>query len=146
MLPRAGRQDVSEMDAAVKAALQGTGARTRTPGGMLEEEEDYVIPETSFSCQGKFEGGFYGDPEADCKVFHVCVHERKKSFVCPKQTLFHQQYLICDWSNKVDCSTTKDNYTVNARVARRVETCQDVGTLWTGSPADLKTFNSKWVG
>ena len=38
MLPRAGRQDVSEMDAAVKAALQGTGARTRTPGGMLEEE------------------------------------------------------------------------------------------------------------
>ena len=98
------------------------------PGGMLKEE-DYPIPETSFSCKGKFFGGFYGDPEADCKVFHVCVREGKKSFVCPNQTLFHQQFLICDWSNKVDCSTTLDNYTVNARVARTVETCQDVGTL-----------------
>ena len=112
------------MDAAVEAALRGTGTETR----MLQEE-DYPIPETSFSCQGKIVGGLYGDPEADCKVFHVCVREGKKSFVCPNHTLFHQQFLICDWSNKVDCSTTINNYTVNARESRTVERCQDVGTL-----------------
>ena len=74
------------------------------------------IPETSFSCEGKLDGGFYGDPETGCKVFHRCFNNgTKKSFLCNNQTLFHQQYLVCDWQANVDCSTTVDNYTVNER-------------------------------
>ena len=39
--------------------------------------QDYPIlaqvPETSFNCEGRTEGGYYADQEADCQLFHVCV-------------------------------------------------------------------------
>lgn len=39
--------------------------------------QDYPIlaevPETSFNCDGRTEGGYYADQEADCQLFHVCV-------------------------------------------------------------------------
>ena len=81
------------------------------------------IPETSFSCEGRVDGGFYGDPEAGCKVFHRCFNDgrfglTKKTFLCDNQTLFHQQHLVCDWSDNVDCSITEKNYNVNKRVIR----------------------------
>ena len=121
----------SSQDAAIKAALQVhrtlKGKKKGVPG------QDYptfdTVPKTDFSCQGKVDDGFYGDPEADCQVFHRCVKEGKDvgqltkySFLCNNQTVFHQQYLVCDWWNKVDCSTTKDNYTLNERLPRRVGT------------------------
>ena len=58
--------------------------------------EDYPIlaevPETAFSCEGRTEGGYYADVEADCQPFHVCVNDggslAKFSFLCPNGTLF----------------------------------------------------------
>merc|ERR1719431_633763 len=51
--------------------------------GSLEETipgspgEDYPIfsevPETSFVCDGQVDGGYYGDPEAECQAFHICA-------------------------------------------------------------------------
>ena len=60
--------------------------------------QDYPIlaevPETSFNCDGRTEGGYYADQEADCQPFHVCVNEggslSKFSFLCPNGTLFNQ--------------------------------------------------------
>ena len=91
-----------------------------TPG------EDYPIfafvPETSFSCDGQVDGGYYGDPEAECQAFHICANDgnsglSKFSFLCPNGTLFQQQYFVCDWWFNVDCSTTEDFYGLNDEIA-----------------------------
>ena len=79
------------------------------------------ILETSFSCDGRVEGGYYGDQEARCQVFHVCTNDgnnglTKQSFSCPEGTLFQQKYFVCDWSSNVDCSKTQDFYDLNNRV------------------------------
>jgi len=75
--------------------------------------EDYPIfaeaPETSFSCDGQVNGGYYADEEAECQVFHICTSDAegglsKYSFLCPNGTIFNQEYFICDWWFNVDCS------------------------------------------
>merc|ERR1712212_1350740 len=91
-----------------------------TPG------EDYPIyatpPETSFSCDGQVDGGYYADPEAECQAFHICAADgigglTKYSFLCPNGTLFQQQYFVCDWWFNVDCSTAQDFWSLNEEVA-----------------------------
>ena len=91
-----------------------------TPG------EDYPIfafvPETSFSCDGQVDGGYYGDPEAECQAFHICANDgnsglSKFSFLCPNGTLFQQQYFVCDWWFNVDCSTAADFWSLNNEIA-----------------------------
>ena len=75
--------------------------------------EDYPIysevPDTSFSCDGQVDGGYYADPEAECQVFHICTADgagglTQYSFLCPNGTVFSQQYFICDWWFNFDCS------------------------------------------
>jgi len=105
-------------------------------GGSLEETipgipgEDYPIysevPETSFFCDGQVDGGYYGDPEAECQAFHICASDgngglTKYSFLCPNGTLFNQQYFVCDWWFNVDCSTTEDFYSLNDEIAAERE-------------------------
>merc|ERR1719309_1763140 len=104
--------------------------------GSLEETipgipgEDYPIysevPETSFFCDGQVDGGYYGDPEAECQAFHICASDgngglTKYSFLCPNGTLFNQQYFVCDWWFNVDCSTTEDFYSLNDEIAAERE-------------------------
>ena len=59
-----------------------------------EPGEDYPIysevPETSFTCDGQVEGGYYSDPEAECQAFHICGD--------PNGSLFNQEYFVCDWT------------------------------------------------
>ena len=77
------------------------------------------VPDTSFSCANRVEGGYYADVETECQVFHVCGGSRsifasvKYSFVCPNGTVFHQEYFICDWWYNVDCSLASDFYDLN---------------------------------
>jgi hypothetical protein len=60
--------------------------------------QDYPIfaevPETSFSCEGRVEGGFYADVQSQCQPFHICGNDgeslKKFSFLCPNGTLFNQ--------------------------------------------------------
>ena len=91
-----------------------------TPG------DDYPIfgqvPETSFLCDGQVDGGYYGDPEAECQAFHICAKDgsaglTKYSFLCPNGTLFQQQYFVCDWWFNVDCSTAEEFYSLNDEIA-----------------------------
>merc|ERR1712112_707986 len=110
------------------------GSASDGPGGIaaLEEVipgipgEDYPIyfevPESSFSCDGQVDGGYYADPEAECQAFHICANDgnsglTKYSFLCPNGTLFQQQYFVCDWWFNVDCSTTEDFYGLNDEIA-----------------------------
>ena len=117
-------------------------------GGSLEETipgipgEDYPIysevPETSFFCDGQVDGGYYGDPEAECQAFHICASDgngglTKYSFLCPNGTLFNQQYFVCDWWFNVDCSTTEDFYSLNDEIAAEREANSPPGSVGGGS-------------
>merc|ERR1719187_1781707 len=114
------------------AGGQGAYAGDDGEGGSLEETipgipgDDYPIfsevPETSFFCDGQVDGGYYGDPEAECQAFHICVSDgngglSKFNFLCPNGTLFQQQYFVCDWWFNVDCSTAQNIWSLNEEVA-----------------------------
>merc|ERR1711877_45205 len=105
-------------------AAGGIGSLEDTiPGTPREDYPIYAVPpETSFTCDGQVDGGYYGDPEAECQAFHICSNNgnsglSKFSFLCPNGTLFQQQYFVCDWWFNVDCSTTEDFYGLNDEIA-----------------------------
>jgi len=76
-----------------------------------------IIPDTTFSCQGKVSGGYYADPTADCQVFHICSRKTGfHSFLCPNGTIFHQAYLTCDFWYNSDCSKAKGQYGINDQI------------------------------
>jgi len=121
----------------------GFGAGGGSNGeGSLEETipgvpgEDYPIyaevPETSFSCDGQVDGGYYADTEGECQPFHICSSDgngglTKYSFLCPNGTLFNQQYFVCDWWFNVDCSTAEDFYFLNDEIAAEREANSPAG-------------------
>merc|ERR1712106_343612 len=109
---------------AADAGAGGIGSLEDTiPGTPGEDYPIYAVPpETSFTCDGQVDGGYYGDPEAECQAFHICANDgnsglTKYSFLCPNGTLFQQQYFVCDWWFNVDCSTTEDFYGLNDQIA-----------------------------
>merc|ERR1719435_403131 len=111
-------------DAGGAGGAGGIGGLEETIPGV--PGDDYPIfgevPETSFLCDGQVDGGYYGDPEAECQAFHICASDgnaglTKYSFLCPNGTLFQQQYFVCDWWFNVDCSTAQDFYSLNDEVA-----------------------------
>ena len=105
--------------------------------------DDYPIfaevPDTSFTCDGQVEGGYYADPEAECQVFHVCARGghsglAKYSFLCPNGTIFQQRYLTCDWWFNVDCSLAEAEYSVNLDTAAAREAAGPAEVRGRGSP------------
>ncbi|XP_040581098.1 uncharacterized protein [Lepeophtheirus salmonis] len=88
--------------------------------------EDYPIynevPETSFSCEGRVEGGYYADPEAECQAFHICAADGeggllKMSALCHNGTIFNQEIFTCDlWSN-FNCADAESFYFKNDELA-----------------------------
>jgi len=66
------------------------------------------LPDTSFTCEDKVTGGYYADVEAHCQLFHVCVQVSDYEFqdfhfLCPNDTVFDQQHLVCTNWFEVDC-------------------------------------------
>ena len=92
------------------------------------------------------DGGYYGDPEAECQAFHICSNDgnsglSKFSFLCPNGTLFQQQYFVCDWWFNVDCSTTEDFYGLNDEIAaERQASLQFSNPLSTVEPFRFSSF------
>uniref|UniRef100_T1J0R3 Chitin-binding type-2 domain-containing protein n=1 Tax=Strigamia maritima TaxID=126957 RepID=T1J0R3_STRMM len=70
------------------------------------------IPKTSFTCRNRIYG-YYADQEANCQVFHICLNSRKWSFLCPNQTKFNQDLLVCDYPDGVDCDIAEERYKIN---------------------------------
>ena len=117
------------------------------PGTPGEDYPIYAVPpETSFTCDGQVDGGYYGDPEAECQAFHICSNDgnsglSKFSFLCPNGTLFQQQYFVCDWWFNVDCSTTEDFYGLNDEIAaERQASLQFSNPLSTVEPFRFSSF------
>ena len=112
------------------------------PGTPGEDYPIYAVPpETSFSCDGQVDGGYYGDPEAECQAFHICANDgnsglTKFSFLCPNGTLFQQQYFVCDWWFNVDCSTTQDFWSLNDEIAAERQASQPFQSF----PPSVKTI------
>ncbi|KAK3919151.1 hypothetical protein KUF71_008300 [Frankliniella fusca] len=69
------------------------------------------MPETDFDCSDKIIGGYYGDAETECQMFHVCVKVpgigvQDFRFLCPNDTAFDQENQVCDdWYN-IDCESS----------------------------------------
>jgi len=67
-----------------------------------------LLPDTSFTCEDKVSGSYYADVEASCQLFHVCVQVSEYEFqdfhfLCPNDTVFDQQHLVCTNWFDVDC-------------------------------------------
>merc|ERR1712128_62024 len=84
--------------------------------------EDYPIfsdvPDTEFTCDGRVEGGYYADPNAECQPFHICANDgagglTTYSVLCPNGTIFNQNFFICDWWFNFDCSEAEGLYSLN---------------------------------
>merc|ERR1711953_1306656 len=69
----------------------------------------------SFSCDGRAYG-YYADPSTNCQVFHICLGDGdiKWSFLCPNQTIFNQQYFVCDYAINAECNNAESFYSLNA--------------------------------
>merc|ERR1719317_1196159 len=96
--------------------------RMAVPGNPGEDYPIYAeVPDTSFTCDGRVEGGYYADTEAECQPFHVCSADRdgglaKNSFLCPNGTLFNQQNFVCEYWFNVDCSQAESFYGLNDNI------------------------------
>merc|ERR1711874_277004 len=130
-------------------AAGGAGSLEETiPGVPGDDYPIYsTVPDTSFDCRGRFDGGYYGDPEAECQAFHICAGDgtgglTKYSFLCPNGTLFNQQYSVCDWWFNVDCSKVEDLYYLNQEIGSGSE---DTGSYRPGEEGDaaLAGYNDK---
>merc|ERR1711962_1755221 len=119
------------------SALQGS-----IPGVPGEDYPIYAeVPETSFDCSDKIDGGYYADPEAECQAFHICTADAqgglaKYSFLCPNGTILNQNYLICDWWFNFDCAEAEAiAEQINAEIAAEREAASaDAGQAAYGAP------------
>lgn len=87
----------------VLSLLHLTTAQIRPPNLSPDN-----LPDTAFTCEDKVTGGYYADVEADCQLFHVCVQVSEYEFqdfhfLCPNDTVFDQQHLVCTNWFEVDC-------------------------------------------
>jgi len=63
-----------------------------------------TVPETSFTCSGKVNGGYYADPETKCQLYHICSGGKNFSQLCPNGTIWDQEDFTCANWKKVDCT------------------------------------------
>lgn len=83
-----------------------------------EEILDYYVeylPETSFTCTGKVNGGYYADVETQCKMYHICSRTEDgfledNKFLCGNGTVFDQRRLVCQDSRRVRCHDSPNYY------------------------------------
>merc|ERR1711894_260417 len=104
--------DMNSLAAVCLAAMSSVLCLASVPGIPGQDYptlDFYNLPDTSFACGGRVNGGFYSDEEAFCQMYHMCVAEstgsfKKFSFLCPNGTIFNQEKLVCDTWFNVDCS------------------------------------------
>lgn len=79
------------------------------------------VPDTKFGCESLLPG-IYADTDAACQVYHFCLHDGNKfSFLCPNGTMFNQAYFVCDLWFNVDCSRSKEFYSLNENIYKNPE-------------------------
>merc|ERR1712018_9732 len=96
-------------------ALAVVGIAALVIGQDLRE----IPTDLNFSCDGRAYG-YYADPATNCQVFHICLGDGdiKWSFLCPNQTIFNQQYFVCDYAINVECNNAESFYSLNAEFGK----------------------------
>ena len=119
--------------------------RMAVPGSPGEDYPIYPrVPETGFSCEGRTEGGYYADTEAECQPFHICTANSngglsKYSFLCPNGTLFNQEFFVCEYWFNVDCSKAESFYELNDQIG---DTQTGAASSPVGIASPLAGYNS----
>merc|ERR1712083_389076 len=106
-------------------ALAVVGIAALVIGQDLRE----IPTDLNFSCDGRAYG-YYADPATNCQVFHICLGDGdiKWSFLCPNQTIFNQQYFVCDYAINVECNNAESFYSLNSNFGQ-VTTGEDDGGI-----------------
>merc|ERR1712110_87563 len=97
------------------AAIISTGIAVAWMAFFVMSQDLAEIPaDLTFTCEGR-SYGYYADPTTNCQVFHICLGDGdiKWSFLCPNQTIFNQQYFVCDYAVNVDCLGAEGFYSLN---------------------------------
>jgi len=91
------------------------GGRGFIPGKAGVDYPDFkTIPATDFTCENFLLPGFYADTFTSCQVFHVCEEGRRQSsFLCPRGTIFNQEFRVCDWWYNVKCENSAEYFDRN---------------------------------
>ncbi|CAH2083928.1 unnamed protein product [Euphydryas editha] len=81
----------------------------------------------TFSCENRTYG-YYADVDNECQIFHVCVPTQtpsgrnvtyKYSFICPKDTVFNQEVLVCTWErDALPCEESPNFYDLNMEIGK----------------------------
>ncbi|XP_050359082.1 uncharacterized protein LOC126779208 [Nymphalis io] len=81
----------------------------------------------TFSCENRTYG-YYADVDNDCQIFHVCLPSQtpsgrnvtfKWSFICPKETVFNQEVLVCTRErDSIPCEESPDFYDLNMEIGK----------------------------
>ncbi|XP_046974920.1 uncharacterized protein LOC124541122 [Vanessa cardui] len=84
----------------------------------------------TFSCENRTYG-YYADVDNDCQIFHVCLPSQtpsgrnvtfKWSFICPKETVFNQEVLVCTREiDSIPCEESPDFYDLNMEIGKMVD-------------------------
>merc|ERR1739846_102942 len=96
---------------------------------VMGQDLSEIPTDLNFSCDGRAYG-YYADPTTNCQVFHICLGDGdiKWSFLCPNQTIFNQQYFVCDHAINVECNNAESFYNLNANFGQ-VTTDEDDSSL-----------------
>jgi len=115
----------NDLDTAASAPMSGEDMlRMSVPGNPGEDYPIYSeVPDTGFDCEGRFDGGYYADPGAECQAFHICTADGTGglaiySFLCPNGTLFNQENFVCEYWFNVDCSQAESLYSLNENIGQ----------------------------
>merc|ERR1712212_500930 len=93
---------------------------------VIGQDLSEIPTDLSFSCDGRAYG-YYADPATNCQVFHICLGDGdiKWSFLCPNQTIFNQQYFVCDYAINVECNNAESFYSLNANFGQVTSDADD---------------------
>ncbi|XP_069364184.1 uncharacterized protein [Maniola hyperantus] len=84
----------------------------------------------TFSCENRTYG-YYADVDNECQLFHVCVPVQlatgrnltfRYSFICPKETVFNQEVLVCARPREsIPCEESPNFYDLNMEIGKIAE-------------------------
>ncbi|KAJ0170362.1 hypothetical protein K1T71_014290 [Dendrolimus kikuchii] len=81
----------------------------------------------TFSCENRTYG-YYADVDNECQIFHICYPTQmasgrnvtmKWSFICPAETVFNQEVLVCTRSrDSIPCEDSPEYYDLNMEIGK----------------------------
>ncbi|XP_063631573.1 uncharacterized protein LOC134802791 [Cydia splendana] len=87
----------------------------------------------TFSCENRTYG-YYADVDNECQVFHVCLPSQtpsgrsvtyRWSFICPNETVFNQEVLVCTRPrDAIDCEDSPNYYYLNMEIGKETNDTQ----------------------